>query len=127
VSALLQKYQDTSRALGSLEEIIDTPFSIVVRDAAIQRFEYTVEVLWKYVKVYLSRQEGLECYSPKSCIRELLAVDVLEEDDIVLALEMIDDRNRTSHTYHEAIAESIYHKLPDYLALMQTILPQLQP
>jgi len=50
--------------------------------------------------------------APKSCFREAGSVGLLSEEETVQAFEMIDDRNLTSHTYHEEIAEEIYKKLP---------------
>jgi len=34
---------------------------------------------------------------------------------------MTDDRNLTSHTYHENVAKAIFDKLPEYSKLMNTI------
>lgn len=39
---------------------------------------------------------------------------------------MTDDRNLTSHTYIEAIAEAIYRKLPSYLIVMRTLLANVR-
>ncbi len=33
------------------------------------------------------------------------------------ALEMTDDRNLTSHTYHEEVAEEIYTNIKDYVTI----------
>ncbi len=38
---------------------------------------------------------------------------------------MTDDRNLTSHTYLEALAERIYAQLPAYLAVMQSLIRQI--
>lgn len=46
------KYKDALRALNTLKEIAKEPFSVIVRDAAIQRFEYTFEAFWKFVREY---------------------------------------------------------------------------
>jgi len=43
-----------------LAEVVALPESEVVRDATIQRFEFTFEVVWKALKLYLERQ-GHEC------------------------------------------------------------------
>jgi nucleotidyltransferase substrate binding protein (TIGR01987 family) len=64
------KYSDTIRAIKTLKEILEEPFSNIVRDATIQRFEYTFEALWKFMKEYLKEREGIICNSPKSCYRE---------------------------------------------------------
>jgi nucleotidyltransferase substrate binding protein (TIGR01987 family) len=85
-------------------------------------FEYTVESVWKCLQLYLLQREGIECYSPKSCLREAKNAGLLDEGETVRALEMIDDRNLTAHTYHEEIADAIYRKLPAYAALMETLI-----
>ena len=90
---------DTKRALETLKEIIDTPYSVIVRDATIQRFEYSFEIFWKFVKEYLRVKEGIICNSPKSCFREAFNVKLLTEEETVTALEMTDDRNLTSNTF----------------------------
>ena len=41
------------RAVATLDEILQTPTSVIVRDASIQRFEYSFESLWKLLKAYL--------------------------------------------------------------------------
>jgi len=52
---LLQKKVDTARkAFRTFEEILEQPYSKVMRDAAIQRFEYTVEAVWKSLQRYNS-------------------------------------------------------------------------
>lgn len=117
-----KKYEEAQKAWTTLREILDSQYSVVIRDAAIQRFEYTTEALWKCLQAYLQEKEGIECYSPKSCLREARNVGLLDEGETVLAMEMIDDRNMTSHTYREEVAETIYGKLSGYAALMKKML-----
>lgn len=110
------------QALKTLGEILEMPFSVVVRDASIQRFEYSFESTWKLLKAYLKWQEGVVCNSPKRCFREALRVGLLSPDDVEICLTMTDDRNLTVHTYIEVIAEAIYEKLPVYLTVMRRVL-----
>lgn len=42
-------------------------------------------------------------------------------EDAGKALEMTDDRNLTSHTYHENVAEEIYSKIKDYYKFMNKV------
>lgn len=42
---LKQRLATARQALGTLEELREEPFSKIVRDAAIQRFEYTFEAV----------------------------------------------------------------------------------
>ena len=114
------------RAITTLDEVLAMPFSVIVRDASIQRFEYSFESLWKLAKAYLAEHEGILCNSPKQCFREALKVGLLSVDQAETCLVMTDDRNLTSHTYIEAVAEAIYKKLPSYLKVMNSLLASIQ-
>lgn len=108
------KYKDLIRAIKTFKAILDEPYSLIVRDASIQRFEYTFEIFWKFIREYLKEKEGLIVNSPKKCFRELFAVGMINEADTILLLEITDKRNDTVHTYKEYIAEKIYEELPVY-------------
>ena len=63
-----QRLDSFSQALDRFTEALseaDTPMN---RDATIQRFEFTFELAWKALQAAL-RREGLDCASPKSCLR----------------------------------------------------------
>jgi len=107
------------RALASLEELVALPQpSRVERDAAIQRFEYSFEACWRAAQRYLLVVEGLTVGSPKACVRASREVGLLSDEQAVLGLEMVDDRNLTVHTYNEAVAERIYRNLGRYTGLL---------
>lgn len=120
------RYKDASKALTTLQQILEEPFSIIVRDAAIQRFEYTFEALWKFLKEYLKEQEGITCNSPKSCFREAFSSGLLTEEETVRFLEMTDDRNMTTHTYKEEVSQILYARIPDYYNLTDTLLQRIE-
>lgn len=123
---LIVKHKDAMRALSTLEEIAKEPFSIIVRDATIQRFEYTFEALWKFVKEYLKEQEGIHVNSPKACFRSLLSTGLLTEEETRKCLEMTDRRNDTSHTYKETVADIIFGSINnDYVKLIKKVLEKL--
>jgi nucleotidyltransferase substrate binding protein (TIGR01987 family) len=113
--------EDARKAQKTLKEITDERYSVIVRDASIQRFEYSFEIFWKLLKEYLRVKEGIICNSPKSCFREAFNVKLLTEEETIKALEMTDDRNLTSHTYHENVAEEIYSKIKDYYKFMNKV------
>lgn len=122
---LRQRYEDARRALKTLEEVINEPYSLVVRDATIQRFEYTFEAVWKFLREYLRNKEGIICNSPKSCFRETFGLGFLTEEEAAEFLEMTDRRNETAHTYKEEVAQLIYSKTKGYLFLMQNLVNKL--
>jgi nucleotidyltransferase substrate binding protein (TIGR01987 family) len=125
VARLKLRQGDALRSLGTLKDILREPFSTIVRDAAIQRFEYTFEALWKFLKEYLKEQEGIICNSPKGCFREIFSLALLSETETIDFLEMTDDRNLTSHTYKEEVSQTIYARLPKYVRIMDTLLERI--
>ena len=113
--ALKKIISDYERALNRLEaafnkatEFRNRELYEFFRDSTIQRFEFSVELMWKLIKRFLEENEGISCRSPKSCIREFFSAGYLSQDETLTLLKMVDDRNRTSHTYHEEIAEEIF-------------------
>ena len=120
------KYKDTEKALKTLENILQEPFSEIIRDAAIQRFEYTFESLWKFLKEYLKEKEGIICNSPKSCFREVFSTGFLSEEETVTFLDMTDKRNATSHTYKEEVAQMIYDGIKDFYDQMNILLKRFE-
>ncbi len=110
------------RAIGRLAAALAQPKTEWTRDAAIQRFEFTFELAWKAV-ARLAHVEGIEAPSPRQALRAALRLGWIEDDFAWLG--MLDDRNRTSHTYNEATAEAIYSRLPGNLARLQSLYGQL--
>lgn len=123
---LMLRYTDAQRALNTLKEIVKEPFSIIIRDASIQRFEYTFEAFWKFIREYLKEKEGIVANSPKAVFKEIFSLGFADEEETVELQEMTDKRNDTSHTYKEAVAQSIYEKLKDYALLMERALAKFQ-
>lgn len=107
------------RALHTFKEVIMENPTIIERDAAIQRFEYTVEATWKACQRYLNLVHGITSGSPKQCIRASREVGLLTDSETVGLLGAIDDRNLTSHTYNEILAVTIYSRLQDHFTLLK--------
>ena len=106
-------------ALGRLREVAAGHESdALVRDAAIQRFEFTFEAAWKAAQRYLADIEGLAVGSPKAAARAAGAVGLLEATEVEELLAMADDRNLTVHTYDEALARAIYRRLASHAHLL---------
>jgi nucleotidyltransferase substrate binding protein (TIGR01987 family) len=103
-----QRQQDLLRAATRLQEAVSEPVdSGILRDATIQRFEFTFEIAWKTMQAYLLYQ-GIEAAGPRQTLKQAFVAGLIvtpEAADTWLA--MLDDRNLTTHTYREALAESI--------------------
>ena len=131
--ALKKILEDFEKALKRLKEAYELANLMkegkhyeFFRDSAIQRFEFTTERIWKTLKEFLCEKEGIVCKSPKSCIREFFSVGYLKEEETFSLLKAIDDQNRTSHIYHEEVAEDFFSFIGDYLTLFEKVLKTLK-
>jgi len=123
---LNERIETARTALATLSEVLDLEKSEVVRDAAIKRFEYTFEAVWKAAQRFLRQVEGVEEGSPKSVVRTSFRIRLLDEAQARRAMEMATDRNLTVHIYNEELAEEIYSRLPAYSELMDSWLEAME-
>jgi len=106
IKSLLSDYEN---ALSRLNEAIHSNVeSDLVIDATIQRFEFTFELSWKLMQSYLNYQ-GIVSNSPRQVIKETFKLELLSDGDAWI--DMLMDRNRTSHVYDEQEARIIYDKI----------------
>jgi nucleotidyltransferase substrate binding protein (TIGR01987 family) len=105
-----------SEALKSLNEGVSRAVDELDKDGVIQRFEFTVELLWKMLKIYLEN-EGIICKTPKECLKNAFRIGLIKDDEDFL--DMLEDRNRTSHIYSKEETEEIFERIKN------TYLPSL--
>lgn len=115
---------DFEKAVHRLEEVLSMPKSDVVRDSAIQRFEFTLDLAWKTLKAHLEENFGVVVASPKKCFREAFHQGIIDYDE--KWLEFIDIRNEIAHTYNEQQAENLYSRLVESLKYFQKLLEILK-
>lgn len=111
-----------SVALDRLAEALREPESSIVRDACIQRFEFSFELAWKSIQAAL-RREGRDCMSPRACFREAFRMGWIEDEPSWVAV--LEDRNLTLHTYDEQLARAVYGRLAGHQQLLQSLLGHL--
>lgn len=122
-----ERRQELQNALRQLAESAKLPETDIVRDSTIQRFEFTFELAWKALQLYLENQ-GLESGSPRQAVKNAFQLGILrDERESDLWFKMLDDRNLTSHTYKEELAEAIYGRIISiHYPLLQTLSERLQ-
>lgn len=127
VERITERYRLTVRALGKFHELAsrDT-LNEIERDALIQRFGFSFELIWKCAKEHLYVQDGIDAASPKKVIRACRETGLLSEAETEQALKMVDDRNLTTYTYDEAFAASLIGRFPEYDAVMHSWLEKLK-
>ncbi len=117
-------FQQFRMALRRFEEIMEEDKSDIIRDSALQRFEFTIELAWKTMKTCLRWGENVICRSPNACFKEAYKVGWIDyEQRWIDAMSL---RNRIAHVYNEDMAEEIYRQLPEMVELFQKFEKQLQ-
>lgn len=105
---LSERLAEAETALASFNELVRrTDRSVVERDAAIMRFTYTFEAVWKTAQRYLYEHEGLDIGSPKQAIRASRRIGLVTDEQAEAALRMADDRNLVVHVYRDAAARDL--------------------
>ncbi|MBU0650732.1 nucleotidyltransferase substrate binding protein [bacterium] len=111
-TSLRYTFEDYKNALARLQEGLDlNSEEQIIIDGVIQRFEFTFELSWKLMKKYLEKQGIKDCNSPRSVIKEAFAQEIISDGDAWI--DMMVDRNLTSHLYDEIHAKEIYKKIKD--------------
>ncbi|BCJ87161.1 HI0074 family nucleotidyltransferase substrate-binding subunit [Effusibacillus dendaii] len=113
----IQSLHNLGNALQRLREALEVPEdSILAVDGTIQRFEFAIELYWKTLKRLLA-QEGVHTNTPRETLQHAFQVHWLEDE--TAWLQMLRDRNETSHVYDEATAVRIYRHIKQYFPEME--------
>jgi nucleotidyltransferase substrate binding protein (TIGR01987 family) len=114
-----------NNAFTRLSESIKVTVDDLDKDGVIQRFEFTVELFWKTLKIILE-SEGVECRTPKECLQSAFKAGFIEAKDEEIFLDMLVDRNKTSHLYNQDESEIIFERIKnDYVLSMEKVLKSL--
>ena len=118
-SEALLKIKNFEKALERLKEGVKEAKNDLDKDGVIQRFEFTMETLWKALRAILLYQ-GIECYSLISCIKEAFRANLISDDEIIL--DMLEDRNISSHVYDEERSNKIFERIKNiYLEYLENL------
>lgn len=124
---LWQDYFATlGRAIDALKEVLDLPNVDKVsylRDATIQRFEFTIELYWRVLKKFLAH-EKIDAVTPRDVFNKAFQYHLIDDD--VFWVSMLDDRNSTSHIYSEEQSLVIFMRIKDYHPIMRHTYERLQ-
>lgn len=108
VPYLQEILKDLESATSKLVDITRLDKTDIIRDATIQRFEFTFELFWKTCKKILS-YEGDPSTSPRNTFEKAYQYGLIDNEKAFLL--MLDDRNKTSHVYNEDMSNQIYRNI----------------
>jgi nucleotidyltransferase substrate binding protein (TIGR01987 family) len=108
-----QRFDNFSKALSLLEKAlqIENP-DFLQKAGIIQFFEMSFELSWNMVKDYLEEQGFIDVKSPRSALKKAFEIDLISDGHSWM--DLLVDRNLTSHTYDEdkatEVENLIHHK-----------------
>lgn len=134
---LVLKYQLLFKALISLEnsfeveklaqKINDSRIVLAAQDSIIQRFEYTYDSFWKFLKNFLEEKYNFEdINSPRSVFRACIHQQLCTEDEGEILLKMIGDRNETTHNYDIVQVRKILPNIGEYYQVMHNVIKKIK-
>jgi nucleotidyltransferase substrate binding protein (TIGR01987 family) len=119
--ALASLERAATRALGATDDE-------ELRDATIQRFEYTYELAWRMLKRHLEHvvpdPARIDTLSFRELLREGAERGLLPE--IEPWLEYRHQRNQTSHAYNAATADSVFRTALVFRSAARALLDELE-
>lgn len=107
-----QRFENYKLALANINETYDyikqNGLNKIYIMALIQAFEMVFELAWKTMKDYLE-YEGIKTDTPRETIKNAFLRNVISDGDCWI--EMLEARNKTSHTYKEEFAKSVANEV----------------
>jgi nucleotidyltransferase substrate binding protein (TIGR01987 family) len=101
-----QRFQNFEKAIKHLESALQLAEPDILQKAGIiQFFEMSYELAWKCLKDYLEEQGFTDVKSPRSAIKKAFEIDLISDGHSWL--ELLIDRNLTSHVYDDEKANEI--------------------
>ncbi|MDD4295196.1 MAG: nucleotidyltransferase substrate binding protein [Candidatus Omnitrophica bacterium] len=111
-------------AFLKLHEGVDLAQEDLQKDGVIQRFEFTFELLWKTLKIFL-KEDGIEVKTPRESLKEAFRVGWINDEQVFL--DMMEDRNKTSHIYDKEAASEIFQRIKmQYVKGIKEVLDKLK-
>ncbi len=105
----IQRFNSYKKAFAALERAVvaaqERKLNEMEEQGLVQSFEFTFELSWKVLKDYLESKGFKDFHGSKDSFKLAFQEGLINDGEIWM--EMIDNRNRSSHTYEEGIARLI--------------------
>jgi nucleotidyltransferase substrate binding protein (TIGR01987 family) len=120
-----QRFQNFEKALHFLENAIKIESPDITQKAGlIQFFEISFELSWKLLKDYLEEEGFKDIRSPKDSIKTAFEIGLINDGHTWL--DALNDRNLTSHTYDEVLADKVIMEIiHNYYPLLNQLYKKL--
>lgn len=105
----LQRFSNYAKALRQLRAAVELtdqrPLSDLEKQGLVQAFEFTHELAWNVIKDFYEYQGTTGLQGSRDVVRLAFKRGLIDSGDIWM--DMIESRNKTSHTYDENTAQDI--------------------
>ena len=109
------KYMNLKKAYSRLKEVSDLydGKDDIIRDSLIQRFEFTYELTHKTPGEFMKYLGvTLENSFPRTIFKKAYVNNLISDDKVWINL--LEDRNSTSHIYNENLADEVADRIVKY-------------
>ena len=108
-------YNDLLIAVSSFEKSLEIDLkkfndfeADIIKNGQIQKFEYTIELVWKTLKKFFEvKREKIFIY-PKDVIKACFAENIIDETNYLILIDAVESRNLLSHVYKIEMFDIIY-------------------
>lgn len=122
------KYMNLKKAYVKLKEVSDIydGNNDIIRDSLIQRFEFTYELTHKTLKEFMKYLGvTLENSFPRTIFKKAYVNNLISDDKVWINL--LEDRNSTSHIYNEDMAKEIANRIAnEYVYAISELIDNLE-
>jgi nucleotidyltransferase substrate binding protein (TIGR01987 family) len=127
-------FKDLTDALSSFEHSLTIDFTRydlfetdLIQSGQIQKFEYTIELLWKTLKKYFEVKREMKIIYPKEVIKAYFLEEAITEETYLTLMDAIESRNLLSHIYKIELFDLIHPKLDEYAKAIRYAYTALEP
>jgi nucleotidyltransferase substrate binding protein (TIGR01987 family) len=127
-STVQKKISQLESALADFKKSLDIDLDLfsdpvvldTIKNGHIQKFEMSLELLWKTMKKYLFEMNGIDMMSPKTVLKSWFENKYCSYEDYETLIDLINKRNKLSHLYNTSEYIKIHSSLtPAYHVMRQ--------
>jgi len=117
-----QRFSNFKKALVQLKEFVDLSNELnkLEKQGMIKAFEYTYELAWNTIKDFYEYQGETGFQGSRDAIQVAFSRELIKDGEGWM--QMLKDRNLTSHTYNEEVADEIAENIINkHFALFESL------
>jgi len=105
-----------------IEKNVDHETKEERRDSLIKRFELTYDLLWKYLREYITTVEGITVDSPRKVFQQCLVLGFINSTETEELINLIEDRNLTTHVYDVDLANKVANDIQKHYNVITEVI-----